>query len=951
MRRYIAYITLSCAMILGVGLATAPVIENLNPDVAYADGRTMYFKASHYDAESQIGNYDDFLTSEDVSGDDYVIELIADTMRDRLDNWGLSEYTVATEGYDTVKVTLRTTSDSESQYTALEEYLAFSGGDISIDASNVSLEDYASSDLWATMFDGQTAWIDYIEQGAYSVPVVIVPIEDDQDNYDAFLNLIEYCNDNTTEEVTDDEGNVTQEAQSVNLVVWANRNAETDVYTDAATNQNVAAKVVGVFGTSNDNCVWYDDNDDDQEYPSMQLVPSSEATSSGSYDPTYSQEAYEAAVLLCNKINASSYISDYSSGSYWVTYTHSEDVSASVEQLINYGYWYLSPALSRTLACVIAVAVIFMVLMLAFERSNAWAIIACTFLSTFASFAVFVALGVQFNIAALIGLGVAMLLGAFGGIYYSKTLKDELYKGRTLKKAHSEAAKRSLWPTLDAGIVSIIIGIFVYVLAGDLASKLGTMLVLGGVFSMLANLIVLRFMGWLFANDSESQERYPKLLGVDKDKVPDPIKEEKQTYFGPTEGKDFNTKPKKLSVGILSGVLLVAGIVTLSVFGALNDGNVYNDAAYRQEETVLSIEVKSTSAESISGEASALSSIEDLYDPEVASPSGVFYKIQFGTSTDNLRTMASIVEDVELSESTLTILDESVGTDGTSYYIYYFTVTFSEVLDVESDEYVAIVDGVSYTDAAYTLNEIVGFGIQNLGVSSSIINSEGDGVLDWIVVSFKSSTPEEATPYLWRVSLGVGVGAAVVMVYLMIRYRLSRGFALTMSGAIASFIGITFFVTFRISVHPVVSLGAAAAIVVAYLLGIFMLSKEKEIFRDSREKDKNNLAFRSECLKTANSRSAATIFEFALLAAYIGLVFLGVGPTAYAAVYLCFLISLLFATGIVITVLNPFSVGTAKLLGKIKINKPRRKKKAKVGQLGKKNSSEPEEAIFIGIND
>ena len=66
MRRYLAYIFLCAAALIGVGAATAPVIENLNPDLAYAEGRTLYFRASHHIEDSLEGNYSDFLDETDV---------------------------------------------------------------------------------------------------------------------------------------------------------------------------------------------------------------------------------------------------------------------------------------------------------------------------------------------------------------------------------------------------------------------------------------------------------------------------------------------------------------------------------------------------------------------------------------------------------------------------------------------------------------------------------------------------------------------------------------------------------------------------------------------------------------------------------------------------------------------------------------------------------------------
>ena len=56
MRRLISYYLLGGAMLLTVGLLTVPLVQRLNTDVAYNDGRSLYFKASQYDPDSVTGN-------------------------------------------------------------------------------------------------------------------------------------------------------------------------------------------------------------------------------------------------------------------------------------------------------------------------------------------------------------------------------------------------------------------------------------------------------------------------------------------------------------------------------------------------------------------------------------------------------------------------------------------------------------------------------------------------------------------------------------------------------------------------------------------------------------------------------------------------------------------------------------------------------------------------------
>jgi hypothetical protein len=97
----------------------------------------------------------------------------------------------------------------------------------------------------------------------------------------------------------------------------------------------------------------------------------------------------------------------------------------------------------------------------------------------------------------------------------------------------------------------------------------------------------------MLCNDNGMQSSFPKMLNVQKDKIPDMLKEEKQTYFGPYEKTDF-TKSKK-AVGVLAALVSVAGIATMITFGVLK-GTVYNEAAANAESTVLYIEARSDSS-------------------------------------------------------------------------------------------------------------------------------------------------------------------------------------------------------------------------------------------------------------------------------------------------------------------------------------------------------------------
>lgn len=151
----------------------------------------------------------------------------------------------------------------------------------------------------------------------------------------------------------------------------------------------------------------------------------------------------------------------------------------------------------------ILVGVVLLVVILAlFEKIFAVSHIAVALVTAVAAFASFIAFGSQFNIAALIGLVATVLVSLFQSLFYTSRLKNEIYKGRTLKKAHQEASKASVWPMVDAGIVAIVLGVCLYLLGGSALRAGGVMIALGGFYSLFASLLLSRFLLWLACNDN-----------------------------------------------------------------------------------------------------------------------------------------------------------------------------------------------------------------------------------------------------------------------------------------------------------------------------------------------------------------------------------------------------------------------------------------------------------------
>ena len=160
------------------------------------------------------------------------------------------------------------------------------------------------------------------------------------------------------------------------------------------------------------------------------------------------------------------------------------------------------------------------------------------------------------------------------------------------------------------------------------------------------------------------------------------LKEEKQSYFGPYEKNDF-TKSKRV-VGILAGLVSIAGIVTMITFGVLK-GTVYNDSTSQAEQTVLMIEARSDKSDANTNPIKSITSIYDETD------NGCLLKNVFLDGVD----FSSKYSAIEVSETPLTVYDSE---STVSHYWYYFKVTFSDHYDLDKQDYAfTITDGSDHS--------------------------------------------------------------------------------------------------------------------------------------------------------------------------------------------------------------------------------------------------------------
>lgn len=112
-----------------------------------------------------------------------------------------------------------------------------------------------------------------------------------------------------------------------------------------------------------------------------------------------------------------------------------------------------------------------------------------------------------------------------------------------------------------------------------------------------------------------------------------------------------------------------------------------------------------------------------------------------------------------------------------------------------------------------------------------------------------------------------------------------------------------------------------------------------------------SLSFQLDCLKKANGESAGDLVVYSLLAAGVFIAYWGFVPSVWSYVFLGSFLGFVFAMVLTLVLIQPLVSWIENLLSKVHLNfHPFKKDGGASGQI-KKKSSEPEEAVFIGIND
>ena len=889
MRRLWSYIILTGASLVLMGSTFTNVFKKSTSNIEYSDGRELVFRVSEKDGTE---------LEEETDSGKTPAEIISSSMIDRLEALKITNYEVATESYDTVKVILK--QETDTNYSNIQHLMTFNGSL----ALSSKLDDFLVNSDPSEKFITKDAYMETKD----NYPTVNIPVGEN------FKNLYEivkqYKEDNNTDaaETSGEDENATT---TYNLYLWHDyEDGDTFSQTQSGSedyDSRVAEKIFMSFDVS--ELIKYEDENEKVADTLTAYLNIQDSNGNSKYEASEVRKAFDTARYYVALINSGSL-------DYKVTFIYSNNVDAKTELLVSVdGIVQWSSTLRATLICILIIALLLSV----FFRLGSLAVSTLSIGSVYAAVASIVLFNAEFNAAGLIALCLVGLASVISGFIYLTKIKDEAYRGRTIKKANSEAAKKSLLPIVDINVVLIIIGVFSYVFGSTIMRSFAIISVLGGIASLILNTVGLRGLMWLATNATKLTGKY-SVFGIDEKNVPNVIKEEKQTYYGAYADKDFTKK--KVPVGIIAGLLFVAGLAGTIAFGVIKKGQVYNNGGTAQNSEIF---VETTSKNTLITEQSVRSVLGNIYT--------------YDKDESKAKSLTGQIDDVVYKTR------EDVGEDDDDVIKFtYYIVQLNTKIDNSTNAYY-LEEGQDPSEKIYS-KDLEG-GISEL-ITTKISANDTEATAALKAVNVVSTQQPEFAPVIW----GTLVGIAVSAFYLLLRYRLSRGLASLIVPLGISTIVAGFFAYTRLAVTSYAVVVIPAIALFSFFVSILFMNRERELVLEDKAQDKS-VENRKAIMIRATALSFSTILLVSALAIYIALNFFGFGAMGNTWLFLIFIVGVLATLLFNTTLFGPISQLFYKLFSKVNTEKvsnffKRKKKKKNTAPV---RSAEPEERTFIGIND
>ena len=901
---------MALSILLAVGVSATPVFSRINAGREFTNSYEILYNVT---------------SSDEKDADENGVQKVVDEFCARLDAFNVEDYSVKLQqdqiseaGNKDRKYAIEVSfAAEESEFEYISKYLNFSGG-------NYSLIGEKEEQFVTNVFDGSEAYITKVQD---TIPYVIIPISD-KTQVEQFLKTVDGSDEEGKEDsdtpstdpvsrkyAASEEGGESEggegdekEEEKPNVFLVTDWD-DADTYESASKDPHISSKILMEFSSKH---FWYEESK--EEHTEIQYLCGT-ADESGNYDLKNLKFANLKALYLKNMFNASSYELEVST--VYVTETaqgitnNYNTVKATNENLLVLGS-DVNIAFSTTLISSLIALAIISLLLVVFYRLSAIAVIANTVGTVFLTYVVFVFMGALFNIPALIGGVILTTVSLFGSVFYLFKFKEEVLKGRTIRKANQEASKKSNLLTIDASVILAFTGLMLYVLGGVALKPMGVVMFFGALFALAMNLIIFKIMMYLLTNTTAFQNKY-NLFAIDEKDVPSVLEDKKSESKAAYENVNF-TKHSKLST-IICSALLVAAVAGISVFGALK-GSPLNVEKATRDYSVIYVNVNSDNK---------IITDEDSFKEYVLKNITVDGKGLDYSSKDGV------------SYQKITKFDSETLTEEAEPY-HFFSVDLSNVLVNEKVQY-------KIGDETFTADD----GLQQ-AIEEMIVNVEHLESADKIEVSILRSHENVSTPHQGYIALATSITIVGAGLYFALRFKVSRGLAVVLVSAGSATIAYGALALSRIGTTATSAIVMPVVAVTTLLFALIYTSKEKELFKEN--KDELDLSKRHDLMVKSLSLAASGIIIMAILAIYIAVNYFGFGLASTAYLFAAALVGDVIGLIAVLTIMEPLGECLDKGFSKIRLPKfVKKEKKQRIKLHEQPKSSEPEERTYIGIND
>lgn len=848
MRRIWAFLTLLVSMLFAVGLISQPILEKTDLSNEFANGSVIQYEIS-------LPEDSDYTRLDQVDVQDEIME--------RLDTAGIRGANLeilwpddsVAERANTATVRISFPSQSQAELGSVRRILE-GNGELSVSGEDTSAEEMMFGD---DFFAANPASVEYDSQNQ---PYVVLKLKDS----DVWQTMVDRASDSNDSSSDDSES-------TTYLYIWRNFNPDDGDSYDAAFSDEegvydatVADKLLFKVDTSSaydaDN-QWIQITSDSAWDVNSARKPWSGTGDTQAWDIT-------SARAMVDSINASNYDFD-------ITYTFISSTEPTLgASALTWSIVAFVVAFVLLYAGLIARFGVAGVLSLVTDAVN---VLVCLFIGSF--------LGFEFSSAALVGLAVTALLGAFINANYFSRVLGELKKGRDLVKANKEGYHKSYMVTVDTVIAAVIISFFSFLIGKGLAKIAFGFILIGSVTAFIfSNYFVKWLLYWLTTAWEKASPAW--IFGLRKKEAE---KKEITVVYDSTKSSTENSEVKavankkidkksKVKIGSWLGGIGVAAcalVLSLGLFGGLNgEEGLFNFQGTYKDNYTLTIMTTGTSFTNREGRSQDFTDGDSFteYIEEYVIPD---YLGSFSLNGQTFDSVDAFLDGTYLDfsdvEFNMVDVTNDSGSDGSDdfnviYATYVMPVVEGEAAEARQLAIESVIEPGMESLSNPTQNTAAA---TNINIAQGWENDKLQAMYVPYVTYGQMERGDRAHNDMW---MAIGLACIIVFasVYAGLRFGLSAGLSEFCVSSLAVMLGVLLFSLLRLPFDSLVGFGLLGGALLVSVVSFPYYARNREILRESKAYRTASLKQREEASNYANEYSRIPVIVLGLGSLFFGVI-------------------------------------------------------------------------------